>query len=95
MNLMQKIHSLFSPMLTCEKVNQFIIDYLEDELPAKTRKKFEAHLAKCEVCSAFFTQYKDTISLVKTDGQIDVPKDLSELTMSFLREHINENPASE
>ena len=76
------------PMLSCEQVNGFIIDYLEDRLPADTKSKFDKHLEMCPGCTPFFDQYKQTVEIVAKDGQIEVPADLAEHTMSFLRENI-------
>ena len=88
MNLLQKLMGIFMPMLSCEKVNQFIIDYLEHQLPEKTRTKFEAHIAKCKKCRTYFEQYNHTVTVVNEDGQLEVPEDLAKLTMEFLREHL-------
>ena len=75
-------------MLSCEQANDFIMDYLEDRLPAKTRDKFETHLEKCARCTPFLDQYKKTIELVSQEGQIEVPPDLAEHTLAFLRENL-------
>ncbi len=75
-------------MLNCEQANSFIMDYLEDRLPAKTRAKFEMHLEKCAKCTPFLDQYKKTVELVAEDGQIEVPPDLAEHTITFLRDHL-------
>ena len=91
MNLIQKLNSMFSPMLSCKKVNQFIIDYLEDELPQDVRTKFEAHIQKCENCNTYLEQYKHTLTIVRTDGRLDVPEDLTEMTLQFLRDHLSSN----
>ena len=93
MNLIQKIVSMFNPMLSCEQVNQFIIDYLDDNLPASTRKKFESHLHKCPNCSSFFDQYNDTVTLVNEEGQLEIPEDLAQFTRTFLQEHIPQQPS--
>ena len=91
MNWIKKIKQVFEPSLTCERVNQFIIDYMEDRLPASTRAEFEDHLSMCVACAPFFEQYKDTVRLVRENGQIDIPPDLAEYTMAFLKEHLEDS----
>ena len=82
---------MLNPMLSCEQVNQFIIDYLEDNLSTPTKKKFEAHIKMCKKCSAYFDQYNDTVALVNENGQLEMPEDLAKLTLEFLREHLPQN----
>ena len=76
-------------MLTCKDVNQFLVDYLEGTLDPRLRRRFERHLARCPQCSAYLDQYRQTIALVKEDGEValDPPEELVELTLSFLRRH--------
>ena len=88
MNLIQKIMSVFNPMLSCEQVNQFIIDYLEGKLPPKTRSKFDAHISMCKNCGAYFEQYNQTVTMVNENGQLEIPDDLAKLTLEFLQEHL-------
>ncbi len=90
MNLLNKIKSKFNPMLNCEQVNQFIVDYLEGDLPVKTKKQFEQHLTMCPSCTPFLDHYRETIQVVHDDGQLEVPDDLIEHTIAFLREHLQE-----
>lgn len=81
---------MFNPMLTCEEVNQFIVDYLEGQLPQKTRTQFEQHLSMCPSCVPFLNHYKETIQILHDDGQLEVPDDIIEHTITFLREHMHE-----
>lgn len=90
MNLIQKIVSMFNPMLSCEQVNQFIIDYLEKNLPDSVQKKFEVHLQKCPNCRAYFEQYNETVTFVNQDGQIEIPPDLAKITLEFLQDHLTQ-----
>ncbi len=88
MTIIQKIRNLFNPMLTCEQVNQFIMDYLEGNLSEQTRKDFETHMERCPQCSPFLEQYRHTIEFVRSDGQIEVPRDLAVHTLAFLRDQL-------
>ncbi len=93
MAALQIIKQWFRRPLTCEDVNQFIIDYLEGTIPPRTRTRFEAHLENCDCCGAYFEQYLQTVDWVREDGsaQIEPPEELIEVTLHFLREHYSEN----
>ena len=73
---------------TCEEVNKFLVDYIDETLPVKTRNKFEAHLNGCPNCAPFFQQYKSTIELVREDRDIRIPDYLVEHTLAFLRQNV-------
>ncbi len=92
MAVLQKLKSFFRRPLSCEDVNQFILDYLEETLPENTRSRFDAHVAMCPNCSSFFDQYVNTIDLVHEEGTfvIDPPEELVEMTLHFLREHYDD-----
>lgn len=77
-------------MLTCKDVNLFLVDYLEGTLDPRLQQRFEKHLARCPKCSAYLDQYRRTIELTKeeSEGELDPPEELVELTLSFLRKHL-------
>ncbi len=85
----QTLRKWFRRPLTCEDVNQFIIDYLEETIPPRTRSRFEAHISECPDCGSYFDQYIQTVELVKEAGTIQPPppEELIALTLAFLREH--------
>lgn len=86
MTLFEKIRSLFSPGLSCEQANAFILDYVEGRMDPGLRARFEAHLGMCPSCAPFLDQYRQTMKLVHDEGQIEVPTGLTEHTLHFLRE---------
>ena len=52
-------------MMTCRQVEEFIIDYLEDELPKRQRTVFELHLMLCPECRDYLAAYRVTMELAK------------------------------
>jgi anti-sigma factor RsiW len=76
-------------MLTCEDVNNFLVAYLDDDIPDNLRRRYEAHVARCEVCSAYLSQYRSTMRLTRESDTVavDLPEELVEMTLSFLNEH--------
>ncbi|HXB63770.1 MAG TPA: zf-HC2 domain-containing protein [Solirubrobacteraceae bacterium] len=49
--------------LVCREIVELITAYLEDTLPRRQRRRFEAHLAGCEHCSEYLEQMRATIRL--------------------------------
>lgn len=83
-----KIFSIIGRFLrrepSCQDVNSFLVEYIDDELPLETRRQFERHLDRCPSCRTFFEQYSETIRLIRED-EVDVPDGLAEHTLEFLR----------
>ena len=71
---------------SCEEVNGFIADYLDGALSEDLAGKYEAHIEKCIACGAYFEQYKQTMELARKCRDCDIPDDLIEHTLSFLRQ---------
>lgn len=76
-------------MLTCEDVNEFLAAYVDDDIPDSIRRRYEAHVARCQVCSAYLSQYRSTMRLTREADSIDAepPEELVEMTLAFLNEH--------
>lgn len=52
-------------MVTCEEADQFIDDYLSDELPRKQRLVFEWHVRLCTGCKDYLERYRRSIDLCR------------------------------
>ena len=70
-------------MMACRQFEDFIIAYLEGELPERQRFVFELHLKVCRECRDYLAAYRRTIEISKRafeepDQQVpdDVPEDL-------------------
>lgn len=61
-------------MLTCKQFDEFMVDFLERNLPIAQRTGCWVHLKMCRDCSKFVRQYKQTIALGKQ--AFDDPDDL-------------------
>ena len=73
----------------CEKVNEFLADYVEGSLDATTRAQFEEHMNMCKCCDHYLDQYRQTIEMTKQVEEIPVPTELAEHTLAFLRKNAN------
>lgn len=88
MNPLKMIMSAFMRGPSCEDCNGFLAEYIDGTLPEETRQQFEKHLNRCPACLTYFEQYKKTIELVKEDEDVQIPEQLVEHTLAFLRERI-------
>lgn len=50
-------------MMTCREVIDFLMSYLDGDLPAASRAEFERHLAVCKSCVAYLESYRQTVAL--------------------------------
>ncbi|MFO7169435.1 MAG: zf-HC2 domain-containing protein [Chloroflexota bacterium] len=59
--------------LTCRELIEFLHRYLDDELPADERARFEEHLQLCPPCVDYLDSYRQTMLLVADAGAADDP----------------------
>lgn len=52
-------------MLTCKQFDEFMVDFLDRELPFAQRASCWMHLKLCRNCAKFVRQYEETIALGK------------------------------
>ncbi len=66
--------------MTCRELCEFIMDYLDGEMPEAVRVPFERHIAQCPPCECYLRQYRATISAGRTAcaGDEDVPASVPE-----------------
>lgn len=51
--------------MTCREFVDFLMEYLDGNLPGPERECFEEHLAECPDCVAYLATYRETIRLGK------------------------------
>lgn len=59
------------PEMPCQELVEVITDYLDGALAETDRRRFEAHLAECEVCRAYLEQFRQTIALA---GRVELER---------------------
>ena len=52
-----------SRYITCRELIEFLDRYVDDELPAPQKAKFEEHLEVCAACVDYLHSYRETIRL--------------------------------
>ncbi len=69
-------------MITCRQFEDFIMEYLEDTLPKRTRKLFEFHIRTCRECREYLAAYRRARDIARETALVstlnDVPEDLIE-----------------
>lgn len=75
--------------MTCRELTDFLGAYLDGELAADVRRRFDEHLAACPECAAYLETYRETVKLAKTAfADPDAPTPASvpeELVQAILR----------
>jgi len=72
--------------LACQKAVELVTDYLEGALSKRERRRFEAHLAACPNCAAYFEQIRTTVRLTGSIAPDDLtPEAREELTELYRR----------
>ena len=65
--------------MTCRDFADFLLDYVEGELPADTRRRLDEHMAICPDCVQYLQHYTETIEagcLAVADDFDDLPDEL-------------------
>ena len=52
--------------LSCQELVELVTDYLEGVLGPTDLHRFEAHIAKCDACTGYLQQLRQTIELTGT-----------------------------
>ncbi len=70
--------------LACQELVELCTAYIEDALPRRERRRFEAHIAACPHCTAYLDQFRATIAATGslTEEQID-PAAREEMLAAF------------
>jgi len=85
-SLARRMHGLMFKlpmMITCNEFEDFVLAYLDGDLPPKTVFLFELHLKVCRECRDYLTAYRASMHLTKSaldndrrSELEDVPADL-------------------
>jgi predicted anti-sigma-YlaC factor YlaD len=69
----------------CRDIVALLADYLDGTLDLATAKSLQAHLEGCAPCVAFVNTYKGTVKAARQLRETDIPPELKERLLSFLR----------
>jgi anti-sigma factor RsiW len=57
------------PGLSCQELVELVTDYFEGALRRRDRRRFDAHIAACDGCTAYLEQMRESI---RVTGRLDV-----------------------
>jgi anti-sigma factor RsiW len=72
--------------LACREITDLLTDYLEGELPAPARERFDAHLAECPFCTTYVEQMRATIDRLGRLEEGSLPDEVRERLAAAFRE---------
>jgi anti-sigma factor RsiW len=70
--------------MTCRDFADFLVDYIDEVLPAEVRRQFDAHLEECPDCVRYLHQYRDTIRLAASAGDDELAAMPEELVRAIV-----------
>lgn len=77
---------------TCKEIAELVSDYLHDNLEARLRRQFEAHLEICPDCVAFLKTFRKTVSVMRSVRTEDMPDHLRQNILTFLKSRARRRP---
>jgi anti-sigma factor RsiW len=79
-------------VMTCRDFVMLVTDYLEDELPAEERDRFEEHLALCEGCVDHVDHLRRTIEVTGQLTEDQLPSDVVDELLDAFRDWVGTRP---
>jgi hypothetical protein len=64
--------------MECERIEQLLSPYLEDELAQEDRQAIESHIRSCQSCAELLSLMKETTETLLSFPELDVSEDLTE-----------------
>jgi anti-sigma factor (TIGR02949 family) len=72
--------------VTCQQLIDFLMSYLDNELPAGQRAEFDHHMAACPSCVDYVKTYEKTVSLARTCTTDALPDEVPESLVQAILE---------
>jgi predicted anti-sigma-YlaC factor YlaD len=60
--------------VNCRECTDFLVDYVNGELPPAQQQVFEQHLQLCQQCVTYMESYKETLKQCRSVGQEPEPE---------------------
>lgn len=76
--------------MTCKRlILDSLVEYEDGSMPEPDRQALEQHLSHCPPCIVFLKGYRATGRTLKMLKPREIPKNLAEAVMRFVRERCN------
>ena len=70
----------------CPECMDLLADYVDGSLPKDKAELLEWHIEGCAPCVAFVNTYKGTVKAARQLKEADIPPELKDRLLSFLRQ---------
>jgi anti-sigma factor RsiW len=78
--------------ITCKRlILESLVEYEDGSMPEPDRNELERHLAHCPPCIVFLKSYRATGRTLKMLKPREIPKNLAEAVMRFVRARCDKN----
>jgi anti-sigma factor RsiW len=74
------------PALTCQELVELVTEYLEGSLSRRDARRFEKHIGACPHCSNYLGQLRQTLGLLGSLHEGDVPPAAREELLNAFRD---------
>lgn len=79
---------------TCKEITGLIFGYLNDTLSRSVKRDFQRHLRVCPDCVNFLNTYKKTVATSRSLRSEEIPANVRDNILDFLRKRIRKNALS-
>ena len=79
---------------TCKEITDLIFGYLNDTLSRSVKRDFQRHLRVCPDCVNFLNTYKKTVATSRSLRPDEIPANVRDNILDFLRKRIRKSPLS-
>jgi len=79
--------------MSCRRlILESLVEYEDGSMPEPERRVFEQHLSHCPPCVVFLKSYQATGRTLRMLKPREIPKNLAEAVMRFVRERCEKKP---
>ena len=78
----------------CHRLRQLLVDFVDGELDEKTSRELEEHMKDCIPCREFIDTYRATIKVTRKLGSVEMPHELKERLLSFIKQKLGDQGGS-
>jgi hypothetical protein len=79
---------------TCKEITDLIFGYLNETLSSSVKRDFQRHLRICPDCVNFLNTYKKTVATSRSLRTEEIPVNVRDNILDFLRKRIRKSPLS-
>ena len=79
---------------TCKEITDLIFGYLSDTLSRSVKRDFQRHLRVCPDCVNFLNTYKKTVATSRSLRFEEIPANVRENILDFLRKRTRKSALS-